>query len=101
MASCKECIYAPQCISRISYGMGDDWYGTPLTDMEKRCNGFKNKADFQEVKHGEWINPTPLCEYYHKGLFGTCSMCEYTTMDFEEYYYCPICGAKMDGGKNE
>lgn len=96
MASCNECIYNPKCHSRIAYGMDTEWNGTPTPDMEKRCKDFKNKADVQEVKHGEWI--TQNIKYNHK-----CSICEHSA-----FYsitgvlcnYCPNCGAKMDGEDN-
>lgn len=48
--TCKDCIYEPKCILRISYFMGDDEItGKELADMGKRCKSFKNKADFVET----------------------------------------------------
>lgn len=50
-------------------------------------------ADVQPVRHGKWVDA-------HKGLSACkCSVCNavYET----ETNYCPKCGAKMDGEKNE
>lgn len=48
--TCNDCIYEPKCYSRIANGMGDDEIrGGLLTDIDKRCKGFKNKADFVPV----------------------------------------------------
>lgn len=50
MATCKDCLYEPKCISRISYGMGvDDGAGQNLTDIESRCPDFKDKSRFIEL----------------------------------------------------
>lgn len=49
MSTCKDCIYEPKCHSRIAYGNGIEWNGTPITDMEKRCKSFKNKGNFIEM----------------------------------------------------
>lgn len=48
--TCKDCIFEPQCILRISYSMGDDDItGKASTNMEELCRSFKNKAGFVEV----------------------------------------------------
>ena len=57
-------------------------------------------ADVQEVKHGEW----KLCyEDWRRQIAGDeCSACgfqHYGTC-ISHYHYCPNCGAKMEGGKN-
>lgn len=61
-------------------------------------------ADVQEIKHGEWIKMDIISDdvdYY-------CSECRNfidiatgreTPID-RGFFYCPHCGAKMDGGKN-
>lgn len=61
----------------------------------------KTKADFAEVKHGEWIHK-PSSDT----LGGTdatydwmCSVCKDTSVD--DTNYCPNCGADMRGGKAE
>lgn len=55
-------------------------------------------ADVVEVKHGYWIVDDDITE---------CSNChkEYVTargmLQLKVFDYCPHCGAKMDGGKEE
>ena len=55
-------------------------------------------ADVQEVKHGRW-REKPTIAY--------CSNCKvHLTKSFlislrQTYKYCPNCGAKMDGDKND
>lgn len=83
--TCKDCIYEPHCILRISYGMGDDG-DKELNNMEKCCKSFKNKSDYAEVKHGEWLEGKTLEK---------CSLCG--KKGFSDWHYCPKCGAKMDG----
>lgn len=59
--------------------------------------------DYAPVVHGEWIEQeiTPGDVYY------TCSVCKEDwfipdgTPDENFMHYCPRCGAKMDGGKND
>lgn len=100
MTTCNDCIYRPKCISFIVHGMGDDEIkGGLLTDIDKRCKDFKNKADVQEVKHGAWN----VLQRRMNSDIVQCSVCR------EEFYYakghlqigrmpyCPQCGAKMDG----
>ena len=55
-------------------------------------------AEVEEVRHGHWI--------WLEGNFYECSECPNKTevdesMNEPLYIYCPFCGAKMDGGKNE
>lgn len=58
-------------------------------------------VDVQEVRHGEW----KLCyEDWREQIAGDeCSACgfqHYGTC-ISRYHYCPNCGAKMDGGKED
>ena len=95
MANCKDCIHYDVCKA--------DEHDLPgYLD----CNFFKKKSDYQEVKHGEWVE---------NGLY--CSVCcyLYDTGEYKNSHnYCPDCGADMrkekdkgvkpqtlDGGKNE
>ena len=56
MSTCEDCIYRPKCISFIVHGMGDNEInGGLLTDIDKRCKGFKNKADFVSQKAYEQV----------------------------------------------
>lgn len=65
-----------------------------------KCEHFKNKADFVEVKHGKWIltkteHGWNCCEYPSEY---TCSVCGRTETQEEPYCHC---GAKMDGRKDD
>lgn len=60
-------------------------------------------VDVQEVKHGEWIkmcnNPDDgnyYCSECHDGI--NIATGRETPID-RDFFYCPHCGAKMDGGK--
>ena len=85
--TCKDCVHYGVC----------GFTSITSKSVEKDCRGFKNKADFVEVKHGEW-------EKYRvtDGYVYLCSVCGYRTLvDFEgaflHHNYCTKCGAKMDG----
>lgn len=106
MASCKDCIHYDVCVIAESLSEKYDHY------TEFGCGDFKNKADFAEVKHGEWIQHSPDVEKmraFHElgigkgmsenSIFWTCSCCgSWGTLTKK---YCSECGAKMDGGKKE
>ena len=85
MATCTDCIHQYCC----KY---DRFFG--VYEVENKCEYFKNKADFVEVKHGEWIRPTIIHGMTIAGLLH-CSVCGEVPCD--EGKYCPNCGAKMDG----
>lgn len=60
-------------------------------------------ADVVEVKHAYW----QINELKHtKAKFITCSICDsvidcnYTSIDENEFDFCPYCGAKMDGRRD-
>lgn len=70
MATCKDCVYEPRCYSRIAYGMDtDDFTGELLTDIEKRCNHFKDKADVVPVVRckdcTEWDEDECECSHWY------------------------------------
>ena len=79
------------------------WWGTEVGDGTSKYERevFDSIVDAQPtieavpVKHGHWIsktdNPISDVNWHHE-----CSVCgmEYRGYD---YYYCPRCGAKMDG----
>lgn len=91
MAACKECVHFELC---------EDWFEQIKEEglvtgerSQHQCESFKNKADFQEVKHGEWINER---EFLYK-----CSLCgdrAFIRFDRKLCRYCPNCGAKMKEG---
>ena len=44
--TCKDCLYHEKCYSRIAYCMDiDEGTGKEITDIEKRCESFKNKTE--------------------------------------------------------
>lgn len=60
-------------------------------------------ADVVEVKHGKWKKPTLNLECFADG-YVICSECNVmlpNITEIPEYYYCPNCGAKMDGGAKD
>ena len=68
-------------------------------ELVKKAEEETPTADVQEVKHAK-----NLCEDY-PSLF-ECSLCNWcdddtTTGSTSVYNYCPNCGAKMDGGRDE
>ena len=73
--------------------------------------GMKRRAEYKIVKiltdvapvvHGRW---EPCFDENCRCLwgFGKCSNCgqEYYAHAIDHYKYCPICGAKMDGGDSD
>ena len=80
MATCKDCLHNAVCDMPL------------ITDGRRNadnCGQFKNKADYVEVKHGEWI---------HKNGEMICSVCGEEALMDEVYYkspFCPDCGADM------
>ena len=86
--NCKDCIHNEVCYRREA-----------CNDIEEHirklgCMDFIARADVQEIKHGEWIM-TCNGDYYY------CSEClNYKKTIDREFFYCPHCGAKMDGGNN-
>lgn len=63
---------------------------------------FTPTADVEEVKHGEWIHSS---RGFDVGAAYECSIC-HSPSGIKHFYrssyvFCPDCGAKMDGGKEE
>ena len=83
MATCKDCIHFDICrkIETLTKFSGDN---------EAYCEAFKNKANYEEVKHGRWVY-----EKTHQGMKYVCSECSEIPECFEPNY-CPNCGARMD-----
>ena len=94
MMTCKDCVHYELC---------EDWFEQIKEEgivtgerSQHQCESFKNKADFVEVKHGEWriSNRKEVC---------ICSNCEKavpfvlicTEPHKVEYDFCPHCGADM------
>lgn len=96
--TCKDCIHERAC---FTYSGGMVRTSAMGDKAETKCGLFKNKSDYAEVKHGEWII---VNNRDFEQVDAKCSICGYTDV-FDEtgfYKYCPECGAKMKGGtKNE
>ena len=58
-------------------------------------------VDAVEVVHGRWIDRTKNVRGYYDYRYD-CSVCEHIFWHggIENFNYCPICGAKMDGDGN-
>lgn len=56
--------------------------------------------DVREVKHAQWMDHAARYRVGNIVREYVCSNCYYVSSD-DEMKYCPECGAKMDGGKNE
>ena len=86
--ACDDCIHDGVCYLQEVTNDTDEYV------KEFGCDDFKNKADFEEVKHGKW-SLKHLCA----GHYWECSECEFKNCVMPRTNYCPNCGAKMDGGK--
>ena len=89
--TCKDCIHYDVCQYHITEETG--------MTVAECSHTFKNKADFVEVKHGEWIYNTD--DFTPKTR---CSVCGHNkplvageSVKQEPNDYCNKCGAKMDG----
>lgn len=86
--TCKDCIHHDTCVIVEHLSDKDEDYYT-----EFGCEDFKNKANFVEIKQGEW---RICCD----GYYPYCSLCGYEPKRPMGSYdnrtpYCPNCGAKM------
>ena len=86
--TCKDCIHYEVCYHIEHYGRH--------METEEPCGGFKNKSDYAEVKHGEWIWTETGDEDYEQ--YWVCSVCG--EKDYIESKYCSECGADMRGEKD-
>ena len=65
---------------------------TGLADCIARDISELPAADVAEVVHGKWVdNGIP------DSILSGCSVCGFTCGS-SSFFYCPNCGAKMDGG---
>lgn len=104
MMTCRDCIHYEVC--KEAENLSETWLiaTTPYDNMKKWCSHFENKADYAEVKHGEWVDKRwttecDWCDMNHHSI--TCSVCKEETYGGIKTKYCPDCGAKMDGKKGE
>ena len=86
-------------IFSVKYG----YIGNGLQLIQMAINCIKNAPtiDAEPVRHGRWIQSKIVPAYHY------CSLCKVThkmEMSCNVYVfmkYCPNCGAKMDGGKDD
>ena len=77
--------------TQLMYRMGSD-------DMKRRLDDWVKtlpSADVVQVVHARWVNYSPVTI--------KCSRCGHVIHDwrYSECKYCPNCGAKMDGEREE
>lgn len=97
---CKQCFHFQVCANVLKNQLFIREY--MLKERNPKCEHFISAADVAEVVHGKWLRTK------YEGVF-ECSEC------YNEWYvtgiarihpsdnnafYCPCCGAKMDGDKN-
>ena len=58
-------------------------------------------VDAVPVVHGRWIDAYPDIEPNPMFMYGICSECGFEQGISKYLNYCPNCGAKMDGGKDD
>lgn len=83
------------------------WLENGVNECVYNTNNVLDSIDYQltanvaEVKHGKWEKPTLNLECF-ADRYVICSECNVmlpNITEIPEYYYCPNCGAKMDGGE--
>ena len=84
MATCKDCIHYDACLDNQTVGEFEFVTNVNYEDMKEWCGSFKNKADFVEVKHGEWTGRS----------FDWGSEEEYPILEKSHYLVCSECGHK-------
>ena len=94
MAVCKECVHNNICNIKQKYNHPK----YALQHIEKYCKHFKDRSQFVDLKHAEWVEDEDM---YGDPIY-RCSVCnerfvlEEGTPTDNGYSYCPNCGAKMD-----
>ena len=59
-------------------------------------------VDAVEVRHGKWIDRKEIfSEYEGEEIAIGCSICNKSQRKYRKTNYCPNCGAKMDGRREE
>ena len=72
----------------------------PLRKVINGCKHYKSDSDVAELKHGHIIGPVEAAQIDRLDLEYCCSVCKKNNWDItesENFNYCPICGAKMNG----
>ena len=86
-------------VERNAFHEGREWVfrGRIMLELEKAT-----AVDAEPVRHGRWLNKGYITTAYGSIDTGDCSACGAVDVPIEPYdYYCPNCGAKMDGGADD
>lgn len=73
------------------------------SEYEQLVNYIESQPtlDYAPVRHGEWITVYPFEDNPQTTLkCSECHTCQ-PIYEHEEWTFCPFCGAKMDGGKED
>lgn len=77
-------------------------YGGLRAVVFKRAIDNAPTIDAVPVKHGEWIGiMTEEWCTFDECKCSVCGVVEYFTKGWKKFSYCPNCGSKMDGGKDD
>ena len=57
--------------------------------------------DAEPVRHGQWINKKTVPAFHHCSICGVTNKMQVSCNKYVMLRYCPNCGAKMDGGKDD
>ena len=72
------------------------WWDNADRDVAQDLLDQAPSVDAEPVRHGRWIYGITLNHEWKK-----CSECLVSQDIFGCFTYCPNCGAKMDGGKQD
>lgn len=84
MPECKDCLHFEVC---KPYTAPNETY--PETDG---CKAFKAKANYTEVKHGQWVKRPSRSGLETLSVYA-CSICDKAFTFHPGYDFCPYCGA--------
>ena len=83
MFQCKELEYAPE------------WDGhTP-------AQAIARIGKLEPVRHGRWIQKKTIPDFHHCSICGATHKMQASCNKYLMLNYCPYCGAKMDGWKDD
>ena len=83
MFECKELEYAPE------------WDGHTSAQAIDRI------GQLEPVRHGRWIQKKTIPDFHHCSICGTTHKMQASCNKYLMLNYCPYCGAKMDGWKDD
>jgi hypothetical protein len=89
---CETCLYNKNC----------QFLAKHKNTIVEGCSAYKNAADVVEVVHGEWKDDAFVNNRFPSVRCSECNIrfCDIISNHRCMWYYCPNCGAKMDGKGN-